>query len=88
MSSNVDRLEAWFDYQNATHDVRARKCPSWWHAGKIIFGTICVGKSIGLATKATGFGGYALAAFFLIAGLILTVEGTRMLLERWLGWQA
>jgi hypothetical protein len=88
MSSKLDRLEAWFDYQNARHDERGRQRASWWHAAKIVFGVLCLGKSIALATKATGIGGYALAALFVIAGLTLTIEGATILLERWLAKQA
>lgn len=85
--NKLDRLEAWFDYQNARHDALSRRRPSWWHAGKVMFGALFVGKSAVLAMAATGFGGYALAFLFLIAGISLAFEGGKMLLERWLGWQ-
>jgi hypothetical protein len=88
MSSKLDRLEAWFDFQNAVDDARAHRRPSLWHAAKIVFGVLCLGKSVALAAKATGIGDYALAAFFVVAGLTLGIEGAKVLLERWLAKQA
>jgi hypothetical protein len=38
--------------------------------------------------KANAPGGYALALFFFVGGLLLTIEGGKMLLDRWLAKQA
>ena len=88
MPSKLDRLEAWFDFQNAREEERSQQRPSWWHAGKIVFGVLCLGKSIALAAKAMGVGGYALAFLFLIAGFSLAIDGGKILIERWLAKQA
>ena len=84
----LDRIEAWFDFQNALHDEKMKVRPGWWHAGKIVFGLLILGKAFAYAMKANALGGYALALLLFVCGLALTIEGGRLLLERWLAKQA
>jgi hypothetical protein len=86
--SKLDRIESWFDFQNAQHDEKLKVRPNWWHAGKIAFGILVLGKAFAYALKATDVGGYALALVLFVGGLALTIEGGRILLERWLAKQS
>ena len=86
--SKLDRIEAWFDFQNAQHDAKMRVRPNWWHAGKIVFGLLLFGKAFVYAHKAADAVGYALAVGLFVCGLALTIEGGRILLERWLAKQS
>jgi hypothetical protein len=80
----LDRLETWFDLQNALHDEKLKGRPAWWHAGKIAFGALILAKAFGLAMTASSLGGYAMALVLFVCGLALALEGARLLLERWL----
>ena len=84
----LDRIETWFDFQNALHDEKMKVRPNWWHAGKIAFGLLVLAKAFAYAHKATDAGGYALAVALFVGGLALTIEGGRILLERWLAKQS
>jgi hypothetical protein len=84
----LDRIEAWFDFQNAQHDAKMKVRPNWWHAGKIVFGLLVLGKAFTYAHKAPDAVAYALAVGLFVCGLALTIEGGRILLERWLAKQS
>jgi hypothetical protein len=86
--SKLDRIETWFDFQNALHDEKMKIRPNWWHAGKIVFGILILGKAFVYAHKAPDAVGYALAVGLFVCGLALTIEGGRILLERWLAKQS
>lgn len=82
--SKLDRLEAWFEHQNALHDEMLKGRPNWWHAGKIVFGLLAIGKSVALFLHASGTGGYPLALLLLVGGATLAIEGANMLRKRWM----
>jgi hypothetical protein len=84
----LDRIETWFDLQNALHDEKMKVSPGWWHAGKIVFGLLILSKAFAYALKANALAGYALALLLFVVGLALTIESGRILLERWLARQA
>jgi hypothetical protein len=86
--SKLDRIETWFDFQNALHDEKMKVRPNWWHAGKTVFGLLVLGNAFACAAKATGIGGYALALVLFVCGMALTIEGGRIVLERWLSKQS
>jgi hypothetical protein len=84
LESKLSRLEAWFEHQNALDDEIAKGRPSWWHAGKIAFGLLTIGKAVSLFLHAQGAGGYTLALLCLIGGATLAIEGANTLRGRWM----
>jgi hypothetical protein len=84
----LDRIEAWFDFQNAQHDATMKVRPNWWHVGKIVLGLLVLGNAFAYAMKADALGGYALALLLFVGGLALTIEGGRLLIEQWIARQS
>lgn len=80
----LDRIEAWFDFENALQDEKMKVRPNWWHAGKLVFGVLVLVKAFAFAITATGIGDYSLAIVLFVGGLALSIEGGRILIERWL----
>jgi hypothetical protein len=76
------RAAAWLESQNALSEQRLKDRPAWWHAAKVVFGTLCLIRAAGLAVHGTGLASAAFAFFFLAAGLVLASEGVTMLLHR------
>ncbi len=84
LQTKLNRLEAWFEHQNALDDEISKGRPNWWHAGKIVFGLLTIGKSVSLLVHATGVAGYPLALLLLVGGATLMIEGANTLRERWM----
>jgi hypothetical protein len=82
LQNRLDRLEAFFERENDLHDEILRGRPTWWHVGKIALGVAFVGRSVAIALKASGVGGYALAVLMFAGGAYLAYEGFAMLRER------
>lgn len=78
----LTRAAHWLESQNALSERRLKERPAWWHAAKVVFGTLCLIRSAGLAVHGTGLASAAFAFFFFAAGLILASEGVTMLLRR------
>lgn len=78
---SLSRTAAWLEADNARSERQLSARPVWWHAGKVVFGTLCIVRAGGLALYASGLGSYALAAVFLAGGLGLAGEGMIMLLR-------
>jgi hypothetical protein len=84
LQTKLNRLEAWFEHQNALDDEIAKGRPSWWHAGKIVLGLMAIGKSVALLFNAPGVGGYPLALLLLVGGATLVIESANVLRQRWM----
>ncbi len=77
-----DRLQAFFERENALHDEIMKGRPTWWHVGKVVIGVACVTRSVSFALGAAGLGGYALALLLFAGGAYLTYEGLSTLRQR------
>jgi hypothetical protein len=84
LKTELNRLEAWLEHQNALHDEVSKGRPNWWHAGKIGFGLLTIGKSVSLFLHAPGTAGYPFALLLLVGGATLMIEGASTLRERWM----
>jgi hypothetical protein len=84
LQTKLNRLEAWFEHQNALDDAIAKGRPSWWHAGKIVLGLMAIGKSVALFWNAPGVAGYPLALLLLAGGASLVIESVNVLRQRWM----
>jgi len=83
LQTKLNRLEAWLEHQNALDDAISKGRPNWWHAGKIAFGLLTMGKSVSLFLTYPAFL-YPAALLLLGGGAMFVIEGANTLRQLWM----